>query len=188
MNTTIRAKIIQFQKNMPLITKNANNPYFKSEYATLDAIQASIQQPLADAWLWYMQTVTSDWLVTTIFDEDGNYLDSTYPLSLHGKPQEIASGVTYAKRYALTAMLWLIVSWEDDDGNKANTSQIIKTEKSDTIWLSQDQYEKTMQADAQGIQAVLDTYDWKEKNGKKYGMKKARKEQLENRLQELQNK
>lgn len=171
---------------MPLITKNANNPFFKSDYATLDAIQASIQQPLADAWLWYMQTVTENWLVTTIFDADGNYIDSTYPLSIQGKPQEIASGVTYAKRYALTAILWLIVSWEDDDGNKANKTQIIKTEKSDTIWLSQEQFDKTMQADDQGIQTVLDTYNGKNINGKKYLMKKTRKEQLENKLQDLQ--
>jgi hypothetical protein len=119
---TIYSKIINFQKNMPTVKKGETNPFYKSKYAPLDYIQKAIQKPLAEAGLGYFQEATSEGLKTTLFDIDGNTKEFNYPAIFQGKPQEIGSVMTYAKRYALTACLGLIIEGEDDDGQKANDS------------------------------------------------------------------
>jgi len=120
----IYSRIITFQKSMPTIRKDETNPFFKSKYAPLDAIQKAIQVPLADAGLGYVQEATTQGLKTTLFDIDGNIKEFMYPAIFSGKPQEIGSAMTYAKRYALTACLGLIIEGDDDDdGNKAQSTQ-----------------------------------------------------------------
>jgi phage single-strand DNA-binding protein len=58
---------------------------------------------------------------TIVFHESGEYIEYP-PLILkpeNTKPQSIGSAITYAKRYALSAIFG-ITSDKDDDGNKAN--------------------------------------------------------------------
>lgn len=120
---TIYSRIIDFQKSMPTIKKDETNPFYKSKYAPLDSIQKAIQEPLANAGLGYIQEATNEGLKTVLFDVDGNTKEFNYPAVFQGKPQEIGSTMTYAKRYALTACLGLIIEGEDDDGNTAQNSQ-----------------------------------------------------------------
>jgi hypothetical protein len=110
------------------IVKDANNPFFKSKYATLDAIQEHIRKPLAEAGLVVTQpTKLSDgqaMVESTVYHiESGEYISSEFPVVV-GKhtAQDYGSAVTYAKRYSLTGLLNLTVSDEDDDGNKASQS------------------------------------------------------------------
>ena len=133
-NKSIYQRLIAFQAELPAITKEANNPFFKSKYATLEAIQQSIQPLLAKHGLGYMFTTVDGGLNCTVFDTDDNTIDFVYPANLQGKPQDIGSAISYAKRYALSAVLGLIVGGEDDDGNKANETQEVKAtqKKADT--------------------------------------------------------
>lgn len=110
------------------IVKDANNPFFKSKYATLDAIQEHIRKPLAEAGL--VVTQPTRWVdgqaivVSTVYHvETGECLYSEFPVVV-GKhtAQDYGSAVTYAKRYSLTGLLNLIVCDEDDDGNKASAN------------------------------------------------------------------
>jgi imidazole glycerol phosphate synthase subunit HisF len=110
------------------IVKDASNPFFKSKYATLDAIQEHIRKPLAEAGL--VVTQPTRWVdgqaivVSTVYHvETGESLYSEFPVVV-GKhtAQDYGSAVTYAKRYSLTGLLNLIVCDEDDDGNKASAN------------------------------------------------------------------
>ena len=110
------------------IVKDASNPFFKSKYATLDAIQEHIRKPLAEAGLVVSQpTKCSEgqaMVVSTVYHvESGESIYSEFPVVV-GKhtAQDYGSAVTYAKRYSLTGLLNLTIQDEDDDGNKATAS------------------------------------------------------------------
>ena len=110
------------------IVKDASNPFFKSKYATLDAIQEHIRKPLAEAGLVVSQPTKclegQAMVVSTLFHvESGESIYSEFPVVV-GKhtAQDYGSAVTYAKRYSLTGLLNITVQDEDDDGNKATAS------------------------------------------------------------------
>lgn len=178
-NTSIYSKIISFQKEMPAIKKDETNPYFKSKYATLDSIQKAIQKPLAEAGLGYTQEATSEGLKTTLFDNDGNTLEFNYPAVFQGKPQEIGSAMTYAKRYALTACLGLIIEGEDDDGQKAQESKSnnqVKAKPQIDHWMTEAEFKKALTLTPTEIQDVLKAqYD---AQGRTFAMKKEYREAL----------
>lgn len=117
--TTIYAKLIEFQSELVSIGKNDTNPHFKSKFASLDHIQLNIQSALSKHKLGYMFTTVDSGVQCTVFDNDGNRIEFTYPANLTGTAQQVGSAITYAKRYALCAVLGLIVGGEDDDGNEA---------------------------------------------------------------------
>ena len=120
---SIYQRLVAFQADSPVTKKDETNPFFKSKYAPLDAIQVAIQPILAKHGLGYMFMPTVDGLRAIMFDEDGTTIDFIYPATLSGKPQDIGSNITYAKRYALTAMFGLIVGGDDDDGQEANNQE-----------------------------------------------------------------
>lgn len=142
---TIFQRLADFQSEVPAITKRADNPFYNSKYATFDRIQSAIKPILAKYGLFYMQSIDNNILITTVYTVDGEKLESgAYPLVITGKPQDIGSAVSYAKRYSLVAFLGLIVEDEDDDGNKAQA----QTEKpnwiTDTI-IDSDIFQKTIE-------------------------------------------
>jgi hypothetical protein len=111
-------KAVSELSNVP---KTAANPYFKSKYAPLDSIieatrpvlarhgLAVIQEPL------FMEGTAG--VETTIVHKDGGSKTSTLLLPLKDQsPQGVGSAITYARRYALAAVLG-IASEDDDDGN-----------------------------------------------------------------------
>lgn len=111
-----------FQGKVPAIKKDAQNPFFKSKYASLGNIIDKIKAPLAECGLSYCQLPDGDESLTTILmhAETGEYLQATYQLHAAKKdPQGIGSAITYARRYALSALLGLNTD-DDDDGNEAN--------------------------------------------------------------------
>lgn len=144
-NKTIYARLIEFQSKVEPIKKNAKNPFFKSDYATLDTIQFAIQKPLSDAGLGYMQQATADGLKTTIFDVEGNLIETMHPAVFEGNSQEIGSAMSYAKRYALTAALGLIIEGEDDDGNAAQESKTQNYKKDTRPWLNQPEVDQVLE-------------------------------------------
>lgn len=156
----IYSRIIEFQKIMPAIKKDETNPFYQSKYATLDNIQKAIQKPLAECGLGYTQEATNEGLKTTLFDTDGNMKEFWYPATFQGKPQEIGSAMTYAKRYALTACLGLIIEGEDDDGNEAQKSSDIDNRP----WLTQKDFETFKLRIGGGEDVVTELKKFKMKN------------------------
>lgn len=106
------------------IKRESENPFFKSKYADLGTIIEATKDALSANGLAVTQgvSVSEDGRVnveTMLAHEGGGWLKGT--LSLKPKaddPQSIGSACTYARRYALGAILG-VASEDDDDGNAA---------------------------------------------------------------------
>lgn len=92
-------------------------------YASLDGLLPVLRPKLAEHKLVLVQGIDrsgSDlplvWLTTRLAHASGQYIETDYPLSVSQDPQATGSALTYAKRYALMAMLALAAPKEDDDG------------------------------------------------------------------------
>ena len=117
---SIYKKLNEFSQKVGAVRKNANNPFHKSKYATIESVIDTISDPLKECGLGYFQCVEDRFLVTTIYsiDEDGT-ITSKVPLLLQKEDmQQLGSAITYARRYALVSMFGL--EQEDDDGNYAS--------------------------------------------------------------------
>lgn len=126
--------LCKFQSQMEAITKDATNPFYKSKYATLDAIWSAIRKPLTDNELSVTQLPDEDGLTTVLLHTSGEYISSTAKIHMGNKPQEQGSAYTYMRRYALSAILGLVTD-EDDDANSTN-HKCVKCERTDTRVIS----------------------------------------------------
>lgn len=123
--TQLARALIQVQKQLVPATKDAINPYTRSRYATLNAIMESCREALLNNGIWLTQiTVPADpgfigLLTKLTHAETGQYQAALTILPLQ-KPdcQAAGSAITYARRYALTAMLGMVTE-DDDDGEAA---------------------------------------------------------------------
>lgn len=117
---SIYKKLNEFKKAVGTIKKDGNNPHYKSKYATIESVLDTIEQPLSDNNLGFIQCVEDMFLITTIYDtESDSVITSKTPLLLNKQDmQQLGSAITYARRYALVTMFGL--EQEDDDGNKAS--------------------------------------------------------------------
>lgn len=114
--------LLAFQLKADKINKDANNPFFKSKYASLSHILESIQIPLAESGLAYTQFPTGDYGLTTILihPESGEYIQAEYSMKpTKDDPQGRGSSITYQRRYGLVSILGLNVD-DDDDANEAS--------------------------------------------------------------------
>jgi hypothetical protein len=112
--------LAKFHSQVGKIAKDAKNPFFKSNYASLSHILQEVSEPLQSAGLVIAQFPDGTGLVTMlIHSESGEYISSTYtmPVAKQNDPQAVGSAITYARRYAVSSILSLNVS--DDDGNAA---------------------------------------------------------------------
>ena len=131
-----------FQSQCPPVKKSAENPYFKSQYASLDAIQHHIKPHLEKNGLLIVQAnITQDaqpYVETTLFHtESGERLVSVFPVVVaKHTAQDYGSAVSYAKRYSLSGLLNLIIEDEDDDGEKA-TAPTREEKAQEKQWLNE---------------------------------------------------
>jgi hypothetical protein len=110
------------QSENGIVIKDANNPYFKSKYATLAAVWESVRASLTKNGLSVVQMPSSDergyYVETMLLHASGQWLKNrTYMRPVKDDPQGIGSLISYARRYALQAMT--MVCPEDDDGEQA---------------------------------------------------------------------
>ena len=107
------------QAEMKVPAFNRINPHFKSKYADLPAVIDAARDALSKNGLSVTQeprvTDASFILATVLRHSSGQWVESTYPLP-QGKPQEIGSAITYARRYSLSAICGIAAD-DDDDGN-----------------------------------------------------------------------
>lgn len=142
---SIYTKLLEIQKLHLSFEKDAKNPFFKSNYVSLDSIVEKLTPHLDKQWLLVYHFTESKQIVTEVVDtEDDSAVQSSFPLIDSNDPQKLWSCITYAKRYNL-GQLFNIVTDRDDDGNEA--SEIEKKEikkeyvkKQDEDWLTLDDY------------------------------------------------
>lgn len=123
----IASALKKFQSEVKAVTKDGNNPHFKSKFATLENIIETIRKPLSDNELSFSQMPTGEnELATIIMHTSGEWIRATAKMDLAKRdPQGQGSGITYMRRYALGAALGLATE-EDDDGNQASTRPATK--------------------------------------------------------------
>lgn len=119
------AALIKAEGELKNVEKAGENPHFKSTYVTLDSIIKEVRPVLAKFNLAVIQDVTSGEnsisVTTMIIHETGQWLKHEGLKIQLAKmdAQSIGSAVTYARRYTLLAILNLVGTDDDDDGNKA---------------------------------------------------------------------
>lgn len=144
----IAQALLTFHKEMGAVYKEDENPFFRSKYASLPTILKAIKEPLQKAQLAFTQFPVDENSLTTILmhPESGEYLSGTFKMTpTKNDPQGQGSLLSYARRYALGAVLGLTVD-EDDDGNKSSqvTDPIVKKVQAQ-VPLTPDEYEMGMQ-------------------------------------------
>jgi len=110
------------QAEMKPALKDASNPFFKSKYATLESCWDAIRGPLTKNGLSIVQTtdLVDGRLVirTTLLHKSGQSISGVYPIFAKDEsPQSMGSGMSYARRYALSALVGLTT--DDDDAEAA---------------------------------------------------------------------
>jgi len=127
--------LLEAQKQIGVALTNAKNPYYKSSYADLRTIIEAVKGPLNKNGIAFLQCVEAkpDWggaeeevkgdlpiVQTILLHESGESIKSEIPVycSKPNDPQALGTGISYAKRYALQAMLGLPTA--DDDGCTAS--------------------------------------------------------------------
>jgi len=151
----LTAALVAFQQAFDKVTlkKDAKNPHLRNQYLSLDNIINTVRPLLADAGLTIVQDLAGEYLTTVIYHTSGQFRGSAMPFSpMSGNKgtnalQELGGGITYAKRYALSAALCISVD-SDDDGQSAKIQpkqlqkkkQVGSTEEWRTllIWVNED--------------------------------------------------
>ena len=127
--------------------KDTANTFFKSKYADLASVWEACREPLSKNGIAVIQRPnptdgTTISLTTILAHESGEWIKGTLimrpvekcikdpdnKVRLVVDPQSAGSCLTYARRYALSAMVG-ICSEEDDDGNKASQKKASESEQ-----------------------------------------------------------
>ena len=119
---------IKLQADIRPAIKDAENEAFKrggkaSKYADFAAVWDAVKDALKDNGFGIAQLTQFEgetmFLESILLHTSGGRLVSRYPLKpLKQDPQGFGSAITYARRYALSAMLGVVT--DDDDGNAAS--------------------------------------------------------------------
>lgn len=128
-----------FQKAVPPIPKDktANIGQYSYTYADLSTIWEKIRGVLSDNGLSVVQSPSSNagepTLTTMIAHSSGQWVEDTMGLkTTQETPQGQGSAITYARRYALSAMLGLVADDDNDARDHKTISPIQKKKLFDT--------------------------------------------------------
>lgn len=115
--------LIKAQKSIEPVTKDGNNPFYKNDYASLNASILACKQALNDNGFAVLQPIQSDelgvYVCTTLYHSSGEKIESKMKIvpARDNDPQAQGSAISYARRYALKSLLCM--SDKDDDGETA---------------------------------------------------------------------
>jgi len=120
MEKTLNSKLLEFQKKVGIVKKDAKNPHFKNTYASLTQILGEVKPLLTECGLVLIQPISLDGVGTTIIDfETGEKIETVISLPTNLSPQQLGSAITYFRRYTLASLLALEI--DDDDAQMTNT-------------------------------------------------------------------
>lgn len=124
----LAAALVSAQGEFSAIPKNADNPFFRSKYADLATVVSHAHPILSKHGLAVSQhpsTVDGEPALTThLIHSSGQVLSSTMKLcATKMDPQGQGAAITYARRFAYSAVLGLVTE-ADDDGNSASNATV----------------------------------------------------------------
>ena len=131
-NWSINLKIFRIQNEIEAIIKDAKNPYFKSNYADINAMLEQLQ-PLLNKYKVVIEQPMIDGKVFTILTcvETGDSKQSCLELQPLSDPQKLGSVITYYRRYTLQGLLG--IRTKDDDANAASGRTIVQSRATSSV-------------------------------------------------------
>ena len=124
----LAAALAKFQGEVNNPSNTATNPFFKSKYAPLSEVINVTRPILSKNGLSVVQAPSTDGdsvtITTILMHESGEWIESPALTLKMDKvtAQGAGSAITYARRYAISAILG-ISSEDDDDGNGAEPDE-----------------------------------------------------------------
>jgi len=119
--------LCKFNGEISSISKDAKNPFFKSDYVTLDKLILATRELLQKNGLSVLQMPLSKetgeiGIQTILLHESGEYIESDplFMKPVKNDPQGAGSLITYLRRYSYQAILNLNTGEDDDAGNPAH--------------------------------------------------------------------
>lgn len=119
----IFAALVAMQPEIDEAIKSSKNPFLNNNYANLNDVNEVLKEPLKKSNLAVLQPlITKDgdlYVRTMIIHNSGEFIASEMkvPLKNYENAQNVGSGITYTRRYALKAIF--NIGDKDDDGNEA---------------------------------------------------------------------
>ena len=146
MEKTLNSKLLEFQKKVGIVKKDAKNPHFKNTYASLTQILGEVKPLLTECGLVLIQPISLDGVGTTIIDfETGEKIETVISLPGNLTPQQLGSAITYFRRYTLASLLALEI--DDDDAQMTNKPNPSSTTITDCKpYLNANQFEAMIEA------------------------------------------
>lgn len=117
-------KLLEFQMKVSSISKDSENPFFKSKYFDINKLLEIIKPVLNEMNIVILQPLSNvegrPSLRTVLYDTEESQMLSDTQITLPDlqDPQKMGSAITYYRRYSLQSLLGLEA--EDDDGNLAS--------------------------------------------------------------------
>lgn len=123
--TELLPALRKFRKECPQITKNAENPHFKSNYADLPNIIETCTPHLDANELAILEFIFDEQncfgVLTKLMHKSGEFIQSRLSFPKMDNPQKVGSAITYARRYNYQTVTG--IAPDDDDGNAASEPQ-----------------------------------------------------------------
>ena len=152
----IYKKLLKVQKEVGSISKDSENPFFKSKYFDINGLIQHVNPILTKHGLLLLQPIKEGKQYSIIYDpETGENADSCLELPKLNDPQKLGSAVTYYRRYTLCSLLALQA--EDDDANRASE----ESKKPVKEKLSNERFGKflTMLSEGKAKKSDLDSFE-----------------------------
>jgi hypothetical protein len=155
----LAAALSKAQADITGALKDSSNPFFKSKYADLASCWDACRKQLAANGLCVIQTTGMTdaglVLITTLAHSSGEWILGHLPVAAKdSSPQAQGSGITYARRYALAAIVGL--AQIDDDAEAAQARPFTNNPRGD---LGKNVDAKARDALAQEFRAAFDLLD-----------------------------
>lgn len=121
---------IAFQNSS--LKKDAKNEHLRNGYVSLDNLLNVIRPILSENNLVIVQSLAGDYLTTVLYHASGQFIGSNMPFTpMNGSKvtnalQELGGGITYAKRYSLSALLQISVDVDNDGQDSKLKSEQLK--------------------------------------------------------------
>jgi len=123
---TLTDKLLEFQKQIQVIKKDAKNPHFKNTYATLKQVLSEVKPILSEVGLLITQPIDERGIGTVITDGKDS-ISSFIAIPLGLAPQPLGSAISYFRRYTLCSLLALEI--DDDDAHMTTASKPTATKE-----------------------------------------------------------
>ena len=123
--SNIYKQLFEAKKEIGKISKESENPFFKSKYFDINKLLECVEPVLQKHDLLILQPVKEGKVFTEIIHvKDGVIISSSIDLPNIQDPQKLGSAITYYRRYTLQSLLGLQA--EDDDGNLLVKKPLVK--------------------------------------------------------------